>query len=151
MCELDIGQLFRLVDYDENEVNGVCRRSNLGEYPAMASGGWMLRGSRWLDAKVIEAGWWGQVDSRIEGIEGSRLTRMDSAPGIIGLAAQADNKSADTINNILFITFTSTRVNDIQPKPSAWVSDPNLSTKYFFFNTKIFSIIFRYSRVWETV
>ena len=27
----------------------------------------------WLDAKVIEAGWWGQVDLRIEGIEGSRL------------------------------------------------------------------------------
>ncbi len=27
----------------------------------------------WLDAKIVEAGWWGQVDLRIEGIEGSRL------------------------------------------------------------------------------
>ena len=27
----------------------------------------------WLDAKVVEAGWWGQVELRIEGIEGSRL------------------------------------------------------------------------------
>ena len=27
----------------------------------------------WLDAKLIEAGWWGQVESRIRGIEGSRL------------------------------------------------------------------------------
>jgi hypothetical protein len=27
----------------------------------------------WLDAKVIEAGWWGQVNLRIDGVEGSRL------------------------------------------------------------------------------
>ncbi len=27
----------------------------------------------WLDAKIVEAGWWGQVDLRIEGIQGSRL------------------------------------------------------------------------------
>ena len=27
----------------------------------------------WLDAKVVEAGWWGQIDLRIEGIGGSGL------------------------------------------------------------------------------
>ncbi len=27
----------------------------------------------WLEARVIEAGWWGRVDLRIDGIEGSRL------------------------------------------------------------------------------
>jgi hypothetical protein len=33
----------------------------------------------WLDGKVIEAGWWGQVNLRIEGIEGSRLV-IDAGP-----------------------------------------------------------------------
>ena len=33
----------------------------------------------WLDGKLIEAGWWGQVDLRIRGIEGSRLV-IDAGP-----------------------------------------------------------------------
>ncbi len=32
----------------------------------------------WLDGKLIEAGWWGQVDLRIKGTEGSRLV-IDAA------------------------------------------------------------------------
>src|SRR5690606_4560290 len=35
----------------------------------------------WLDARLIEAGWWGLAETRIQGVEGSRLV-IDAEPEV---------------------------------------------------------------------